>query len=104
MFYLKYLSDISVGRTVGTNDDLPALQVGDVRRHGQVEESEDVDSGRRRFHHQRLMADVVGGGGVVEKHHLLVQVDVTTFLQSVNRFNKSLNDLILNDLMGLRFM
>jgi hypothetical protein len=50
------------------------------------------------------MGNVVGGGGVVEKHHLLVQVDVTTLLQSVNRFNKSLNDLILNDLMGLRFM
>jgi len=71
---------VTVSWPIRAQDDLPALQIRDIWRIGQVQQSEEVDSGRGSLHDEAGVAVVVGRGRVVEENDLLVDVEVSACL------------------------
>ena len=92
--YFKQGADVAVGGAVPAEDDLPLFKVGDVSRNPDIEQREDVDSGRNFLHDDRLAVDVVGDGGVVQDDDAFGGVEVTTNLL-IRRGLLSLNEIIV---------
>ncbi len=65
--YLEDSADVVVGGAISAVDDLPAVELGRVRRGPEVEEGEDVDAGRSFIEKQSFPADVEGRRFVVQK-------------------------------------